>query len=307
METSTAVPTEIDAAVRADRETAFAPISFPVQLVDLPHPLGKLRGLGNDDQIEVVPGRKAVVRTDTREVLNIVSKKYPLVPHIEVFGAMDEAIAAVGVPVLDRKVTTAYSGGYAKTIWTLDREMLIDDARFKDAMKVTIHARNSYNYSSLVGLEMGAFRLICSNGAMIGKLLASARKRHVPSIKVPELIKQIASVLDQVEKINAMFNSWHQVEYSRDRFTQWLAKKPLPKAGRQEIIDYFQAQPDRVRAGGEPVYTGWEAFNALTWFATHRVKSRRDDTRLLAEEKVLELAEIFSREELEATASRSRN
>ena len=65
----------------------FKELDFPVELMDVTHPT--LKG-------QTVPNQKHVVRMDTDEVLNTVSGRYPLVPHNDVFGAMEEAIANLG-------------------------------------------------------------------------------------------------------------------------------------------------------------------------------------------------------------------
>jgi hypothetical protein len=275
----------------------FKPVSFPVDLMDIAHPtkMGK------------IPNRKAIVRTDTDEVLNIVSNRYPLVRHIDVFGKMEEAIHLLGLPVMRRQVQSAYSGGYAKVVWTLDRTMEVYGHGIDDKLKVNITARNSYNYSSLVGLEFGTYRLICSNGASVGQLIASARKRHVPSLNVSVLVGEIAQMVSLSEEVATRYRAWANIEYTRERFIQWLEKKPLSREGRQAVTDYFTTQPDRARVGAAPAYTGWEAYNSLTWFATHRVRSRNSDTLLVASERVQDLAQAFSRSELETTINTRRN
>lgn len=276
----------------------FEALSFPVSLHEIPHPVLAEKH---------IPGRKAVVRTDTNEVLNIVSARYPLIPHADVFNAMESAIQTLGLPITKRDEKSAYSGGSAKVVWTLDKSFVLPDHDVEDKLDVTITARNSYNYSSVVVLELGTRRLICTNGMTVGKLFAGTKKRHVPSIQVPELIKQITAVLERVDDVQKRMISWGAVEYPRDRMSAWLESHPIAKPARQEILDYFTAQPDRARAGGHPRYTGWEAVNAVTWFATHRVKTRNANTLMLAEERMLELAQVFTKEELESSARKRNN
>lgn len=276
----------------------FKEVSFPVELRDLPHPTKA----GSK-----IPGRKGIVRTDTDEVLNIVSDRYPLVPHITVFGAMEEAINLLGIAVLSRRVRSAYSGGYAKATWTLDREMVVRDHGLEDRSQITISARNSYNYSSLVGLELGVLRLICTNGMRAFVREASFQKRHTPSLNVPDLLNQITGMLEKTNEVEEKFSAWNQMEYTRERFAQWLAKGTMSKDGRQEVLDYFSTQPDRARNGTEPVFSGWEAVNALTWFASHRAKSRNPDTLLIAAERVQDMAQAFSIEELGDSIASRRN
>lgn len=266
----------------------FDSLSFPVALMDIPHP--------SIDQVKI-PKRKAIVRTDTNEVLNIVSDSYPLIKHIDVFGPMQDAINAIGLPIIKVTERSAYSGGYARVEWELDKSFKVDDG-IEDDLNVTITARNSYNYSSVVGLELGTLRWICTNGLTVGHLIAGAKKRHVPNLKVPDLIKEIVEIIAKTADVQARMTKWSTIEYPRDRFSKWLDKQIIAKPARQAILDYYAIQPDRVRVGGQPAFTGWEALNSISWYSTHKATARREDLLVLSQERIQGLAHKFTRDEL---------
>lgn len=273
----------------------FKELDFPVQLVDIPHPYRPGR---------TIPDRKAVIRGDNDEVLNIVSNRYQLVSHQDVFSAMSEAIEKVGVPVRNVSIKTGDGGGSARAIWTLDRSVKISDGDANDGLGDTVNwqivGQNSYNYMSMVGLGLGGLRLVCTNGARAFRLLKQNRKRHVPSLSVPKLITEIMEVLENSAKVEYEWRRWDGLEYLPPRLNTWLESRQdvISKKAREEVVDYFHTQPNRIRE--LPRYTGWEAYNALTWFGTHRVSSRvRSERRMLvAEEMIQALAEEFAAVEL---------
>lgn len=269
----------------------FKELDFPVQLIDIPHPL---------KQGTRIPDRKAVIRTDTDEVLNIVSDRYQLVRHVDVFNAMEEAVNRLGIPVKNVEVSVGDRGGLAKVTWRLDRTLDIGNGGGPDNVDLRLIARNSYNYMSLVGLQLGAFRLICSNGLMIGRMIAKAAKRHVPSLKVEAIVRDMAEMIAQQEKVRSVWKQWDHIEYLPPRLSKWLEerKETVSKKARESIVEYFQTQPDRLRAGQSPRFTGWEAYNSLTWYGTHRVQTRSQNRVLVARELVDQVAEEFAVTEL---------
>ncbi len=268
----------------------FKELDFPVELMLIPHPVDSGTG-------KAIPNVKAVVRTDTNEVLNIVSGRYPLIPHNDVFGAMDEAIAKAGVVVSSRKCRLAQRGGYARATWVTEQKVAVAE---NDIIKLTIEGRSSYNYSSLVSLELGGERLICTNGMTVSHHLARAAKRHVPSLQVPRLVEEIAKMLSNVETFSKEWVEWDAREFTTESLAGWLEqpshKEMLSKKSRAMVIEYFVAQPDRVAAGLELKASAWEAFNALTWFGTHRVQARSEQRQLIAEEDIGRLASRFANE-----------
>lgn len=262
-------------------------LHFPVEMMDLPHPAR---------ENEKIEGRKAIVRTDTNQILNIVSSKYKLIRHADVFGAIDEAVARVGIPILGVKSFIGDNGASAMVRWKLDMKIEVGD---QDSTHVEIVGRNSYDYSKMLGLQLGAFRLICSNGATIGEILAKYVKRHTQGLKIEDALNEIQGYLNQVPKIESAWRQWNSIEYPVNRFQTWLGSRPeVSKKMGHEITEYYQVQPDRIRAGLETRYTGWEAYNALTWFGTHRVQSRKPGRELVSKELVNSLADYFAAAEL---------
>lgn len=267
----------------------FTELDFPVQLVDIPHPLKPTK--------ERIDGRKAIIRPDTGAVLNIVSDRYQLVRHLDLFQVLGQAVDHLGIRVKDTKVRVGDGGGSAKVTWRLDRQVDIGGG---DLVDLQIIGRNSYNYTAMVGLQLGGFRFICSNGLVVGKVLAAYKKRHVPSLKVEEAQRQITEMLEQQEKVSREWTRWGKIEYPTTRFAEWLngMGDRLSKRTREEVLDYFAAQPDRVRQDLPKRYTGWEAYNSLTWAATHRVRTRTTQRALVAEEIMQDVAGEFAAAEL---------
>lgn len=270
----------------------FQELDFPVDLVKVPHPLHE----------GMIPKRKAIVRKDTGDVLNIVSDRYQLVRHLEVFEPINEAVTLLGIGVKNVAVRLGDKGASAKVIWTLDQQIKV--AGFNgssDLINVTVQARNSYDYSKMLGLQLGAFRLICSNGLTIGHLLHSYNKRHVRSLKVPEALERLTAMLSETNRVQAIWKDWEQIQYHPAQLSGWLELKPdtVSKRARLEIVDYFTRQPDRTKINLQPRFNGWEAYNAITWYGTHRVQTRSEERVLVAQEIMDQVAEQFAASQLQ--------
>ena len=218
-----------------------------------------------------VPGRKAIVREDTRDVLNVVSDRYMLVQHKEPMEIMHEAIDALGLDVRGTKTTVGMRGGYAKVEWLLDKAIEIAPAK-GDVLVVSAFVRTSYDYTSAFEVGLSLLRLVCGNGMTIPETIAGMKRRHVGSFSVAEAIQQVSADLKELPEIQRILVGLTGQRVVRTRFEKWLRKQVHLSAGAAtEILDRYD------RTGG----SAWDAYNAITWYASHQVKGRMGKDRMV--------------------------
>ncbi|MDP3725934.1 MAG: DUF932 domain-containing protein, partial [bacterium] len=134
-----------------------------------------------------------------------------------------------------------------------------------DEIAMRLIVANSYDGSRKVRLVFGAYRLECENGMYIGSLLLTLNRRHIGdvSLEVTQIRKQVAMITEQFKasapRMQKMANK-HLV--SQKKFFD-------PKA--LHIPAYLTAIARKQFKQAEDG-TVWDAYNALTFAITHKMK-----------------------------------
>lgn len=241
-------------------------LDFPVEL----HALhAKVEGASL-----MVPKRRAIVREDTNEILNIVSDRYKLVKHRQVFEPMHEAVAALGMEMRGVKTNVGLSGGYARVEWIFGE---VQEITVGDGVVFSLVGRNSYNYEAPLGMELGAFRLVCSNGLMapVGGV-AKISRRHLTNLKLAWFLDKTRELMNQTPQVAEIWSQWAARDFTAENLETWLEERSnvFSKKARAAILEKFQMEKQK---------TLWHAYNAITWYATHRTQSREDRAILFAD------------------------
>jgi Domain of unknown function (DUF932) len=153
----------------------------------------ELRAISTEPDGFVIPNRYAVIRTDTMRPLGVVSKKYALLPHADVVDALRESLNGQKV---QEKIRMTHNGA------RMHFEITLPDITLKvegDEIAMRLGVSNSYDASRKVNIAFGAYRLVCSNGMIIGRKFISVSRRHVGevSIDVRQIRSQITMLTEQ--------------------------------------------------------------------------------------------------------------
>lgn len=238
---------------------------FPVELQTILtiNPVSIENG-GSDD---VIRGRKAVVRQDTGDVLGIVSDKYQLLEHKDVIQGFREALKDIEH---SEKITMKKNGAQMFAEYRLSSIQV--EVKPNDIVGLRLIVKNSYDGSNSLQIILGAFRLVCSNGMIIGKRFFTYSQRHIGSetgIKVEKLSANISKMTEQFKDTLPSFQemSRQQVVTEKDQmFDTKLVK--LPQYLLDSALIVYEQSDDRTR---------WGYYNALTSAITHDIKTKGDE------------------------------
>lgn len=215
---------------------------------------------------------KAIVDRNTGKVFSIVSTDYRVIRH-EI--AIEEIEAAIlGVPTLgEYEVTTGFynQGGRMR------REYVFVEHQVKvtagDPVNPTLTLLNSYDTTWPFSVILGAFRLICTNGLVVGLKLFSIKKRHVYELEELSIKQGISTALGRFSRQVNEWSGWTGRLLVPKTYDKVMKAMDLGKKGTEEIQGRMIDEGQGVDDDGFPIISLWLFYNALTWYITHRPAS----------------------------------
>jgi len=152
---------------------------------DVTFPNVEMRSIAHSDNgiFTSIPGHAAVVDTNNGHAFAVVKDGYKPVQHAEVIGLLDEVCASFpeyGLPT--KEMWLSNQMGRMRVRYTFKE---IDfEVRKGDVIHPTFESYASHDTSLAQRFDVGAYRLICTNGMKIGEMFAKYKKKHVASLEL---------------------------------------------------------------------------------------------------------------------------
>ena len=243
--------------------------------------LAELNDLQTTDGIPI-PQRKAVVRSDSHEILGVVGTSYVPVQNHQAFGFMD-AVVADG----ELRYHTAGALGKGERVWMLAK--LPDQIRVKNSDDITekyLLLSNSHDGSSSLRVHFTPIRVVCSNTLAIAA--RNGRGQGISIIHKGDLatkVQQAQEVLglakrfydDTEEQINRLANHYPSPRQLEEYFLQVYPDSPEGESSRtknvrQEMLRLFEQGIGHDLPAIR--HSTWTALNAVTEFVDHYRSTR---------------------------------
>ncbi|MCP6727386.1 MAG: DUF945 domain-containing protein [Patescibacteria group bacterium] len=218
-----------------------------------------------------IPGKMAVIREDTNESLGIVSKHYGLLEHKVVINSFRDILKEHKV---EEKIELQKNGAQLFATYTfLDTQIKVAEGDF---LSMTLIAKNSYDSSSSFQIMLGAFRLVCSNGMIIGQQFFKYNQRHFTDniqIDMPELKENLTQMTAKFKNSLPIMQRMVDTEMSQsitDILEREVKSKNLPKYLGDIAEESYETKAD---------FSVWGYYNALTYSITHEMKKDKPAAR----------------------------
>lgn len=226
----------------------------------------------------IIPGYKANIRSDSGDVLGIVSNDYTVVQNRDAFKFLDSLIGS------DLHFETAGSIWDGRRVWVLARLPEFVEVG-GDATGTYIYVANSHDGSLAVTAAVTPIRIVCQN--TLGLALRGARQsykfRHVGDLqeKFDEARRVLDLTLDYERQFKILGDRLANVTVSTDTFSREVLRPLLAmdelglgdraKKNRSDQHDrimgiFLGNGPDGDTRGNSP-YTAWSAVNAIGEYA----------------------------------------
>ncbi|MCC7279072.1 MAG: DUF932 domain-containing protein [Chromatiaceae bacterium] len=239
--------------------------AHPAPVVDLFFPVEMVPAAALLSDVTLPSNYQAVVRTDTQTVLGIHGPGYRLLRNEEALGAFDAALRRTPLEVdgMQVKDELSYSGARAYRTYTFPTHS-VAIGRANDHTHLKLMVSNSYDGSLAFTSRLGAYRLLCANGMVIGTTFLHAAVRHTKRLSVATVVERLSKVVDLFHEQTQHWRAWSHLSVSADEVRQVLRQLPAlnPKLEEQLFTTYL----NEAELLGPSL---WALFNSLTHWSTH--------------------------------------
>lgn len=229
-----------------------------------------------------VPNRKAIIRSDTGEVISTVGHKYNVIQNEPIFGALDQAIIESGIDTTDAYKRVSIVSGGAKAILGYSfpaYQEKITNRDVGDVVRLSLLAINSYDASSPFITDFREDRLACQNSMVSPLTVAAFRGRHTQNLEIEHAVEKIRRSIDVFCTKADLYKRWANENISIDFAMRCFSKLSVmkghtTKVNEKTLNEYLEQFNKEVRVLG---HNKWALYNTLTHISTHSMVRKNKD------------------------------
>ena len=225
-----------------------------------------IKGLMQTEEQEyehIINTHKAVV-DEKGNIISVVGKGYNVIQNADIIPDYERAIYRSGLNTTGMERDIQQSHGGARTVVTYTFPAHRIEVKKDDPMDLKISVLNSYDGSWKFMSLVGALRLACLNGQVIGDFFSSFYGKHTMNLDTDAAVDRLETSLD-VYLQNAEY--WKQ--YPKISVTDLQAQNVfLNLAGTSKVLNGV-LEDIHVKYVDEMGGNLWALFNTLTDWSSH--------------------------------------
>jgi len=246
---------------------------FPVR--EIPAVGKRLDKIDNNELYPAIinnSGYKFIVREDTGEILSCMTDDYRLVSNTQL---IDTALPVLEKEGAELREVSVFSEG-RRTLWRFTFPNVKVKVDKGDLLNPEVVIINSYDGTAEIKATGGAYRMICSNGLIIGTIISMTKNKHSIWNKNIDSIEE--SILNTIKSTKSVmvesFPKLIETKIKRKKDIESVIKM-LPSYTMETLTQYLISHNPK---------TYWDLLNALTYISTHHMKRDRGATLKLENE-----------------------
>ena len=211
--------------------------------------------------------RLPFAKDETLVPVGVVSKNYALVPHTDVLDIVTRALDAAKIAPADVKAEikiTEYGERMALSLYLPEQYSF--DPGDGHPMALQLECFNSVDGSTHFRAIMSWFRLVCSNGLIIGVTHSDVRRRHIGDLRLEDVHAVLTSGLKESETEKENFARWRKITVTQRELAAWVDKALRDKWGFKAAARAFHI----ARCGSDAEVRGPYKGNAPTTIAMRK-------------------------------------
>lgn len=239
-----------------------------------------------------------IVREDTGLVIGVHSNQYKMVRNEDVFPKFEDILrkSSLDLSGMYTETHVVKGGGAVQKIYRFPAHQ-IEIAR-GDVVDMELRVRNSYDGSWSFGTILGGYRLICSNGMVIGESFMWENRKHTSGLDVDKYLNRLDYNVKIYMDHQEVWKHWAGKKVSESQ-VETLLKEEL-KLSDRFVKDIVQGFVHEAQSMG---YTIWALFNALTYWSTHEKINKNSERALVNESREKRVRQIINSRGFERLAA----
>lgn len=218
-----------------------------------------------------IPHRVGIMREDTEEILHVASPDYTILHHEEVVDKARETLTRLGL-AWEEDFTATLNGA------RLHAQFIIPSVQVDIGVGDVVNLRgifgNSYNGTKSAVFDLGGYRLVCSNGMVVGKSLFRTRRKHVGEMDTDAMMAEVEkAILTYSDVVAPYWRSLREMEIPmvtlEEAVSTAVEDKVLPAKFSGLALEAAQRE-----AGKDNPLNLWNVLNGFTEVTTHQVQPR---------------------------------
>jgi len=211
---------------------------------------------------------QAIVDLDTGKVFCVASNHYKLIRHETAIEQVESAIARRRDLGEYTVLTEFYNyGGRMRRVYRfLERGVEISRG---DVVSPELIVLNSYDAAWPFVVLLGAFRIVCTNGLVVGEKFLHLRKRHIYELGQINVAEEIGTALKRFNQQATEWKGWTEKKLTPKVYAKVLETMKFGIKAKVEVDNKVSNEAVGFDADGFPVLAVWGFYNILTSHITH--------------------------------------
>lgn len=252
-----------------DGTTTLSDFDFPVELVNLS--TSEIDGCSYPVPTNMA---RAVIRTDTNDILGVHGSRYSITSHSDVVNATVDAVKKSHISHDWNMTTDVYENG-ALMKGTIQFNDLVIEPEVGDFVRFDANFWNSYNGQWSIQIVAEGRRLWCLNGCSTPHSVSKTFKRHTGSVNMDQEAGKLSAALSVFFDQKAVWQQYMKQpignmqaeKFLREQLCRYPAKSSHAKQfnDKQSDVLYSQWLTESTLLGRN----AWALYNTMTHWSSH--------------------------------------
>ena len=211
-------------------------------------------------------GKKSIVRTDTNQVLGVVSDRYHPLNNYKVLESVSDILNKSNIEFAMGKSFQKAGGSKTRMEFVFPTKEIVVNGNDKSHLRMYVD--NDFAAKGAVNISMGFFRLICSNGAVAGKTEESVSVRHLINVDANAINYFMDFIGKKFDETTGFVNNLVDFDFASVKDAENFLKN------QKYIADRYS---DKLFSTWNNSYqgsrNGWNVFNTVTEIITHNIRA----------------------------------
>ena len=255
-------------------QTVMADYDFPVEVVPLVA-VKEIHG-GWKQRDYPVPSsmQRAIVRTDTGDVLGTHGGAYQMITHSEIVDKMEQAARNSDRLSRDYTHTQQVFENGAKLRGTIAFNDLVIEPQVGDYIKFHVDYTNSYDGLWSIMIKAEGYRLWCSNGCANPKALSFNRNKHTSGFSLAGTQAKINNAITGFFDSEGIWQKYATQTVSQLQAETFLKATICKRSTNTTVVKVNESKLERLmglfRVEANKLGSNkWALYNALTYWSSH--------------------------------------